>query len=133
MTSLPISETGADVLRHGNATYRPKDCSRFTGAPLPPNGTPTPTNSLENLSERLERLAFGGRPEGHNAPPMEAYTTTTTEYGDVVSATPEYIRWFLRAYPASGPANRLGRAAPRPNPQGGRGTEKSALSHFKAT
>ena len=110
MTYLPISETGADVLRHGNATYKPKDCSRFTGAPLPPNGTPTPTHSLENLNERLERLAFGRRPEGHNAPPLETYTTTTTENGDVVRATPEYIRWFLRAYPAAGPENRLGRA-----------------------
>ncbi len=133
MTSSPISETGADVLKHGNATYRPKDCSRFTGAPLPPNGTPTPTNSLENLSERLERLAFGGRPEGFNAPPLETYTTTTTEHGDVVSATPEYIRWFLRAYPAAGPENRLGRATPRPDPEGGTRAETSPLNHFKAT
>jgi hypothetical protein len=128
MISSPISETGADVLRTGNATYKPKGCSRFTGAPLPPNGTPTPTNSLENLSERLERLAFGGRPDGHNAPPLETYTTTTTEHGDVVRATPEYIRWFLRAYPAAGPENRLGRATPRPDPEGGGGSKK--LSQF---
>ena len=128
MTSSPISETGADVLRTGNATYKPKGCSRFTGAPLPPNGTPTPTNSLENLSERLERLAFGGRPDGHNAPPLETYTTTTTEHGDVVRATPEYIRWFLRAYPAAGPENRLSRAAPRPDPEGLGGSKK--LSQF---
>ena len=44
---------------------------------------------------------------------METYTTTTTEHGDVVSATPEYIRWFLRAYPGAGPENRLGRAPSR--------------------
>lgn len=132
MTYLPISETGADVLRHGNATYRPKDCSRFTGAPLPPNGTPTPTHSLENLNERLERLAFGRRPEGFNAPPLETYSTTTTENGDVVRATPEYIRWFLRAYPAAGPENRLGRAAPRPSVEGVGGEKNSPLSHFKA-
>ena len=123
MTSSSISETGADVLRHGNATYRPKDCSRFTGAPLPPNGTPTPTNSLENLNERLERLAFGRRPEGFNAPPLETYTTTTTEHGDVVSATPEYIRWFLRAYPGAGPENRIGRA-PYRSPAPGLGGPK---------
>ena len=107
------SETGADVLKHGSATYKPRGCSRYTGAALPPGGTPIPTHSLENLSERLERLAFGGRPEGHNAPPLETYTTTTTEHGDVVSATPEYIRWFLRAYPAAGSENRLGRASSR--------------------
>ena len=113
MTSLSISETGADVLRTGNATYKPKGCSRFTGAPLPPNGTPTPTNSLENLSERLERLAFGGRPEGHNAPPLETYTTTTSEHGDVYRATDEYVRWFLAAYPKAGGADRTRRIAPR--------------------
>ncbi len=100
--------------------------------PAAPNGTPTPTHSLENLNERLERLAFGRRPEGFNAPPLETYTTTTTENGDVVRATPEYIRWFLRAYPAAGPENRLSRAAPRP-PAEGVGGEKSPLSHFKAT
>jgi hypothetical protein len=133
MNSSHISETGADVLRHGSATYKPKDCWRFTGAPLPPNGTPIPTHSLENLNERLERLAFGRRPEGFNSPPLETYTVTTTENGDVVRATPEYIRWFLRAYPAAGPENRLSRAAPRPAPEGVGRKEKSPLSHFQAT
>ena len=127
------SETGADVLEHGSATYKPNGCSRYTGAPLPPNGTPTPTHSLENLNERLERLAFGRRPEGFNSPPLETYTSTTTENGDVVCATPEYIRWFLRAYPAAGPENRLSRAASRPDPERVGGEEKSPLSHFKAT
>ena len=124
-TFSPGSETGADVLEHGSATYKPKGCSRYIGAPLPPNGTPIPTHSLENLSERLERLAFGGRPEGHNAPPMETYTTTSTEHGDVVSATPEYIRWFLRAYPGAGPENRLGRAPSRSPAPGLGGPEVS--------
>ena len=74
----------------------------------------------------------GGRPEGHNAPPLETYTTTTTENGDVVCATPEYIRWFLRAYPAAGPENRLSRATPR-SPVEGMGGKQSPLSHLKAT
>ena len=112
------SETGADVLRHGSATYKPKGCSRYTGAALPPDGTPTPTHSLANLNERLIRLAFGAKPEGHNAPPLETYTTTTTEHGDVVSATPEYIRWFLRAYPGAGSENRLSRAPSRSPAEG---------------
>ena len=133
MTSLPISETGADVLRHGSATYKPKGCKRFTGAPLPPNGTPTPTHSLENLNERLERLAFGRRLEGSNTPPLETYTTTITEHGDVVHATPEYIRWFLRTYPTAGPENRLSRARASSPTEGVGGKEKSPLSHFQAT
>jgi len=131
MTSLLISETGADVLRHGSATYKPKGCSRFTGAPLPPNGTPMPTHSLENLNDRLERLAFGAKPDGQNAPPMETYTTTSAEHGDVVSATPEYIRWFLRAYPAAGPENRLSRASSGP-PIERVGGEKKLDHFFKA-
>ena len=132
-TSLPGSREGADALLHGSSTYKPKGCSRYTGAALPPDGTPTPRHNLENLNERLERLAFGRRPEGFNAPPLETYTTTTSENGDVVRATPEYIRWFLRAYPAAGPENRLSRAASRPDPERVGGEEKSPLSHFKAT
>ena len=127
-TFSPGSETGADVLRHGSATYKPKGCSRYTGAALPPDGTPTPTHSLANLNERLIRLAFGAKPEGHNAPPLETYTTTTTENGDVVRATPEYIRWFLRTYPTAGPENRLSRASSRPDPEGMGGASK--LAHF---
>lgn len=124
-TSLLGSKDGADALLLGSSTYKPKGCSRYTGAALPPDGTPTPRHSLENLNERLERLAFGARPEGSNAPPMETYTTTPSEHGDVVRATPEYIRWFLRTYPAAGPENRLSRATPRPDHQGGGRTQGS--------
>ena len=91
---------------------------RLEGPALPPNGTPTHTPSLERLNERLERLAFGGRPEGHDAPPLETYTTTPTEHGDVVRATPEYVRWFHRTYPAAGPEDRARVQAPGPDPQG---------------
>ena len=61
----------------------------------------------------LIRLAFGGRPEGHNAPPLETYTTTPSEHGDVVRATQEYVRWFHRTYPAAGPENRARVPSPR--------------------
>jgi len=124
-TSLPGSREGADALLHGSSTYKPKGCSRFTGAPLPPNGTPTPTHSLENLSERLERLAFGAKPEGHNAPPLETYTTTTSEHGDVYRATDEYVRWFHAAYPKAGGADRTRRIAPRLPTKGVGGPEIS--------
>ena len=119
------------MLEHGSATYKPKGCSRYTGAPLPPNGTPIPTVSLERLNERLEALAFGARPERHNAPPLETYTTTASEHGDVVRATPEYIRWFLRAYPAAGPENRLSRATSSSAVEGVGGKEGKTLNHFQ--
>ena len=109
---------GALALKHGSSIYGPKDCRRYDGPPLPPHGTPTATPSLERLNERLERLAFGGRPEGHNAPPLETYTVTPTEHGDVVRATPEYVRWFHRTYPAAGPEDRARVQAPGPDPQG---------------
>lgn len=117
------TRSGSDVLRHGSAHYRPADTRRYAGPALPPNGTPTRTHSLEKLNERLERLAFGGRPEGHDAPPLETYTVTPSEHGDVVRATSEYVRWFLRTYPASGPEDRARMPAPSPTPQGAGGAQ----------
>ena len=134
MTSAPIkpstvgSLSGLERLQLETPTYRPKGTNRLEGPALPPNGTPTATHSLERLNERLERLAFGGRPEGHNAPPLETYTTTATEHGDVVRATPEYVRWFHRTYPAAGPEDRARVPTPRSDPQGyGGATDLTAL------
>ena len=131
-TSLPGSRDGADALLLGSSTYKPRGCSRFTGAALPPRGTPTPTVGLERLNERLERLAFGARPDGSNAPPLETYTVTTSENGDVYHATDEYIRWFQRAYSAAGRTDRLSRATSRSSVEGVGGKAESPLSHFKA-
>ncbi len=129
MTSAPTngsalgSLSGKDALELGTPTYRPKNTNRYDGPALPPNGSPEPHVGLERLNERLERLAFGGRPDGHNAPPLETYTTTPTEHGDVVRATEEYVRWFRRTYPAAGSENRVSRPAPGPTPKGDGGTE----------
>ena len=117
-TSSRGSETGADVLRHGSATYKPKGCSRYTGAALPPDGTPTPMHSLANLNERLIRLAFGAKPAGHNSPPLETYTTATAEHGDVYRATDEYVRWFHAQYPKAGGEDRARRIASRVSAEG---------------
>ena len=116
------SLSGKDALEHGTPTYRPRNTNRYDGPALPPNGTPTPTSSLENINERLERLAFGRRPEGHDAPPLETYTTTPTEHGDVVRATEEYVRWFRRTYPAAGPEDRARVPSPRTPSEGEGGT-----------
>lgn len=133
VTLLPTSETGADILRNGNALYKPKECSRYIGAPLPPNGTPIPTHNLENLSERLERLAFPPpQPAGTIRPPIETCRITTSEHGDVYSATDEYVRWFRSAYPNAGGGDRIKRAQVGPSPETF-GGEKTPLSHFKAT
>ena len=140
LNSLPSTNPSGSAFavtkRHswpGAATSCPSDSRRLAG----PHTTKTIANGthvsegIYDLQTRLERLAFGARPEGHNAPPLEAYTTTPTEHGDVVRATDEYIRWFLRAYPAAGGEDRLGRAAPRPSVEGVGGQEGKTLNHFK--
>ena len=102
----------------GPANYVPAGTRRLDGPALPPGGRPDTVAGLEKLNERLERLAFGGRPQGHDAPPLETYTTTASEHGDLVRATPEFVRWFHRTYPAAGPEDRARVQAPGPDPQG---------------
>jgi len=134
MTSAPIktssagSSSGIDALAHGTPFYVPRGTHRLDGPALPPNGRPDSVPGLEKLNERLERLAFGRRPEGHDAPPLETYSTTPTEHGDVVCATPEYVRWFHRTYPAAGPEDRARVPTPRLAAEGyGGGTDLTDL------
>ena len=128
MTSAPTkpstagSLSGLEKLQLETPSYRPRGTNRYDGPALPPNGRPDTVAGLEKLDERLIRLAFGGRPEGHNAPPLETYTTTATEHGDVVRATEEYVRWFRRTYPAAGPEDRVSRKASSPPAEGEGGT-----------
>ena len=91
-------------------------CKRLSGPPLPPNGTPIRTRSLERLNERLEHLAFAPRPDG--GPPLEAYTVTPSTYGDVVRATQAYVEWFRRTYPALRGADSDRVPAPSPSSEG---------------
>ena len=112
----------------GPVNYVPAGTRRLEGPALPPSGRPDTVPSLERLNERLERLAFGRRPEGHDAPPLETYTVTSTEHGDVVRATPPYVRWFHRTYPAAGPEDRVGLPTSRSSAEGyGGATDLTAL------
>ena len=61
---------------------------------------------IDDLHARLERLAFSCDLEGQDRPPLETYTVTPTSHGDVCRATPDYVSWFLRAYPAAGREDR---------------------------
>jgi len=128
VTSVPTKPStggslkGLERLRLETPIYKGSSTSRLEGPALPPNGKPDTVAGLEKLNERLERLAFGRRPEGHDTPPLETYTTTPTENGDVVRATPEYVRWFHRTYPAAGPEDRARIPTPCPAPEGVGGT-----------
>ena len=92
----------SDAYSTGNATYKPKGCKRYIGAALPPDGTPTVTPSLENIDDRIIRLAFGKRDLGAKSPPLDTYRTKTEEHGVVYSATDAYIAWFHACYPRAG-------------------------------
>ena len=134
MTSAPTkpltvgSLSGLEKLQLETPSYRPRGTNRYDGPALPPNGRPDTVAGLEKLNERLERLAFGRRPEGYDAPPLETYTTTATEHGDVVRATPEYVRWFHRTYPAAGSEDRARVSSPRSPVEGyGGATDLEAL------
>ena len=59
---------------------------------------------------------------GQEPPPLETYTVTPGPFGDVVRATPEYVRWFRRTYSIDGPEDRVSPPAPRPAPEGAGGT-----------
>ena len=137
MTSAPIktssagSSSGRDALKHGTPFYAPRGTHRLDGPALPPNGTPTRTSSLERLNERLEALAFREHLGGQDGPPLETYTVAPTEHGDVCRATPEYVRWFHRTYPAAGPEDRARMPAPRPSLKGDGGEKGSKLDRFK--
>ena len=134
MISAPIkplsagSLSGLERLQVETPSYRPRGTNRYDGPALPPGGRPDAVPGLEKLNERLERLAFGGRPEGHDAPPLETYTTTSTEHGDVVRATEEYVRWFRRTYSVAGPEDRVSKPAPGPAVEGyGGATDLTSL------
>ena len=124
MTSAPTkpltagSLSGLEKLHLETPSYRPRGTNRYDGPALPPGGRPDTPPGLEKLNERLERLAFGGRPTGHDAPPLKTYTTTAAEHGDVVRATEEYVRWFRRTYSVTGPEDRVSKPSPRPSSEG---------------
>lgn len=119
----PGFDERCDALSTGTATYKPEGCRRYTGAPLPPHGTPTPINSLENIDERLIRLAFGKRDMGANAPPLDTYRTETQENGVVYKATDAYIAWFHACYPRAGGRDQRERPLPSSPSEGVRGAE----------
>ena len=140
MTSTPTqpstggSLSGLEKLALETPSYRPRGINRYDGPALPPGGSPVPRRGLEDLNERLERLAFGrpsGTSDGRPAPPLVTYTTTPGPYGDVVSATDDYIRWFRSCYPNAGGEDpvRVSRAVSSTEEVGGKA---SPLDKFKS-
>ena len=85
------------------------------------------SDDSSDLLERLARLATTEPPEGR--PPLETYTTTPTEHGDIFRATPEFRDWIRSRYRGYGVGDHGTVKTPCPPPQkvGGDGT----LDRFK--
>ena len=73
-----------------------------------------PIHGIRHLEERLERLAFPTTEDLQQVrAPLETYTVTPGEYGDVVRATPEFIEWMRSRVGGYGGDNPVARAPAR--------------------
>jgi len=109
--------------------FAPKDCRRVSGPHTPPPGTPTPIHGIRHLEERLERLAFPAEEVLANGrAPLETYTITSSEHGDIYRATSAYVEWLGSRVPGYGAERRIPGPPTRPTDQkvGGESGGKSA-------
>lgn len=93
--------------------FAPRDCKRVSGPHTPPPGTPTPIHGIRHLDERLERLAFPTEEViAEGRAPLETYTVTSGEHGDIYRATDAYVAWLGSRVPGYGGLDRVVREAP---------------------
>ena len=75
-----------------------------------------PIHGIRHLEERLERLAFPAEEVIRDGrAPLETYTTTTSEHGDIYRATDAYVAWLGSRLPGYGGLDRVSRAPTRPS------------------
>lgn len=134
------------VARFIAAQERLKKISSESGsnaATTPSGGTPAAGDSSssgltavggvsDDLFERLARLATTEPPEGR--PPLETYTTTPTEHGELYRATDEFRRWMRSRYRGYGVGDHAAVTPPSPPPKAERGKDEPGgkLKHFLA-
>jgi len=99
-----------------------------------PDGESKSQNSLNSLlagiDDRLIHLAHAER--GNAGPPLHLYRTTSTPYGDLVTATPEFVAYMRRAFSGYG-GGLLGTvAAARGEAPAAGGTEGSDVKPHRA-
>ncbi len=72
-----------------------------------------PIHGIRHLEERLERLAFPTEEVlKQDRAPLETYTTTSSEHGDIYRATDAYVAWLGSRIPGYGGFDRVVRASP---------------------
>ena len=64
----------------------------------------------DELLERLARLAT--TPRGPDSAPLQTYRTTSTEHGEIYTASREYVDWLRRKIPGYGVEGPIGRPTP---------------------
>ena len=88
----------------------------LTGTQLPgPELASTSLNGLTRCTsdELLERLAkLATTPRGPDSAPLTTYTTTSTEHGEVYTATREYVDFLRRKVPGYGVQGAISSSAP---------------------
>jgi hypothetical protein len=105
------------VRRYQSAMSRFRDTTLLSASTTPtwttlsgtPRPGPKPASTSLNGSTRctsddlLERLAtLATTPRGPDSAPLTTYTTTSTEHGEVYTATREYVDWLRRKIPGYG-------------------------------
>lgn len=89
------------------------------------SGLTAVAKGLEGLDDRLIHLAHTER--GPDACPIDVYTTTTGEHGEVFSATPGFVAYMRRKFPGYGECVSRHVPAPRredPSVGGGEGSKQ---------
>ena len=105
------------------------------GTPAAGAGSPSSLTSLagevNDLFERLARLATTEPPAGR--PPLETYTTTPSEHGDLCRATHAFRDWMRSNYRGYGVGNHSAVTPPGRVAQtlGREPTERSPIDRFK--
>ena len=104
---------------------------RLPGPHPSPLGIQTPIHGIRGLDERLERLAFPTEEVlAEGRAPLETYTTTTSEHGDIYRATDAYITWLRSRIPGYGGLDRITRAAPSRQASSSGGSEGLEVIDF---
>lgn len=148
MQNFPVSPglTPELVARFTAAQDRWRRTSIENGASavtIPSGGTPVAGASsssswtavgeaTDDLFERLARLATTEPPQGR--PPLETYTTTPTEHGELYRATDEFRGWMRSRYRSYGVGDHAAVTPPSPpaKAEGGKDEPRGKLKHFLA-
>ena len=82
-----------------------------------PGASPAPITSTgltrcinDQFLERLAKLAT--TPRGPESAPLTTYTTTSTEHGEVYTASREYVDWLRRKIPGYAVESSVSRPTP---------------------